>query len=67
MSKEKDFRDSLSALPNEQPRPSFPADEDVLGKMDPKNKMYSFDMEDIDKKIKISKLTKARRATIFIS
>ena len=38
MSKEKDFRDSLSALPNEQPRPSFPADEDVLGKMDKKTR-----------------------------
>ena len=36
----------------------FPSDEDISKKMDISDKFYSFDMDDIDKKIKIPKLTK---------
>lgn len=61
------FIDSLRVQVNDQPITLFPTDEEILHKMDKTDKMYSIDMEDIDRKIKIAKLTKTRRTTIFIS
>lgn len=52
------FIDSLRVQVNDQPITLFPTDEEILQKMDKTDKMYSFDMEDIDKKIRIAKLTK---------
>ena len=53
-----DFVDALRTQVNEETEISFPADEEILKHMDKTDKMYSFDMEDIDTKIKIERLTK---------
>ncbi len=60
MEEKNSFTDSLKVQINNQPITLFPTDEDILNKMDKTDKMYLFDMEDIDKKIKIAKLTKQR-------
>lgn len=65
--KRNEFIEGIQVQVGEQAISLFPTDEDVLQKMDKNDKMYSFDMEDIDKKIKITKLTKTRRTIIFIS
>ena len=67
MEEKNSFTDSLKVQINNQPITLFPTDEDILNKMDKTDKMYLFDIEDIDKKIKIAKLTKQRWTTIFIS
>lgn len=60
MEEKNSFTDSLKVQINNQPITLFPTDEDILNKMDKTDKMYLFDIEDIDKKIKIAKLTKQR-------
>lgn len=54
------FRDSLKVTTIDQSIIRYPADEDVLDKMDKSDLLYSFDMENIDKKIKVSKVSKER-------
>ncbi len=54
------FRDSLKVISIDQSIIRYPADEDVLDKMDKTDLLYSFDMENIDKKIKVSKVSKER-------
>ena len=56
--KKEEFLNSLKVnITNKEPDP-FPSDEDIIEKMDINDKFYSFDMDDIDKKIKIPKLAK---------
>lgn len=65
--KRNEFIKGIQVQVNEQAISLFPADEDVLQNMDKADKMYSFEMVDIDEKIKITRLTKSRRTIIFIS
>lgn len=61
-----DFIENLKVQVNEQSITVFPTDEEILQNMDKTDRLFVFDIEDIDKKIKIEKLTKMRRTTIFI-
>lgn len=56
--KKTDFVDSLQTQVNEETETSFPSDDEILKHMDKTDKMYSFDMEDIDARIKMERLTK---------
>ena len=53
--KRNEFIERIQVQVGEQAISLFPTDEDVLQKMDKNDKMYSFDMEDIDKKIMLYK------------
>ena len=61
MSEKEEFFNSLKVdivdITNKE-QDQFPSDEDISKKMNINDKFYSFNIDDIDKKIKISKLTK---------
>lgn len=57
-SRKEEFLNSLKVDITNKEQDPFPSDEDISKKMDISDKFYSFDMDDIDKKIKIPKLTK---------
>jgi len=43
---------------NNQSEMPFPSDEDVISKMDKTNRMFSFNIDDIDKRIRIEGLSR---------
>ena len=53
-----DFVDNLQSQINEETEVLFPSDEEILEHMDKMDKMYSFDIKDIDTRIRISNPTK---------
>ena len=58
MEEKEEFINSIKVNQDNMNQSSFPLDEDIIMHMDIKDKFYSFNIEDIDKKIKIPKLTK---------
>ena len=65
-SKRNEFVETLKVEKSETIITEFPTDE-AVAKMRSEGFGYLFNVEDIEKKIKISKLTRERRTIIFIS
>ena len=58
MEQENKFLEGLKEKVNEETEITYPSDEEIVSKMDKGNYMYSFDMEEIDRRIRIGDLTK---------
>jgi len=58
MEQENKFLEELKVQVNDETEMLCPSDNDILSRMDKENNMYSFDMEDIDRKIRVGSLTK---------